>query len=399
MTPRQRTLSLYLTGGALLCAAWLFGRSEPAAVIAASAPETPANAAAVDPQRAAPLVQVALLLDTSGSMDGLIEQAKSQLWRMVNELARARRNGQQPRVELALYEYGNTNASAERGWVRQIVAFTTELDRVSEALFALTTAGGDEWCGRTIDLAMKELEWSRDPTALKMIFVAGNEAFNQGPDDPYQVVKRAAAQGITVSTIYCGDSSSADAQGWKSGALLADGRFMTIDHHFQVADIAAPQDQALAVLGVELNQTYVPYGTEGRVAQARQKEQDDNSKRYGAANFGTRAASKASAQYYNPSWDLVDATKGGAVDLGQLDEAALPDELKNLSPEDRRAFIRAKQQKRDEIQAKIRALSAERDRFVAEARKQQAEGPTSLDAAMIEAVRSQATKRGFAFAE
>ena len=33
------------------------------------------------------LIQMAILLDTSGSMDGLIEQAKAQLWKIVNELA------------------------------------------------------------------------------------------------------------------------------------------------------------------------------------------------------------------------------------------------------------------------------------------------------------------------
>ena len=38
-------------------------------------------------------IQLAILLDTSNSMDGLIGQAKSQLWKVVNELARARRNG------------------------------------------------------------------------------------------------------------------------------------------------------------------------------------------------------------------------------------------------------------------------------------------------------------------
>ena len=38
-------------------------------------------------------MQIALLLDTSGSMDGLIDQARTQLWKIVNELALAKRNG------------------------------------------------------------------------------------------------------------------------------------------------------------------------------------------------------------------------------------------------------------------------------------------------------------------
>src|SRR5262245_15502901 len=91
-------------------------------------------------------IQVAILLDTSGSMDGLIDQAKSQLWRIVNELAAARRQGAAARVEIALYEYGKQTVSAEDGFVRRILPFTDDLDRVSEALFALRTNGGEEYC-------------------------------------------------------------------------------------------------------------------------------------------------------------------------------------------------------------------------------------------------------------
>lgn len=38
-------------------------------------------------------IQLAILLDTSSSMDGLIDQAKSQLWKIVNELAVSKKNG------------------------------------------------------------------------------------------------------------------------------------------------------------------------------------------------------------------------------------------------------------------------------------------------------------------
>src|SRR5262245_28182741 len=54
-------------------------------------------------------VQIAILLDTSSSMDGLINQARSHLWGMVDELGKATRivDGKlrTARVELALYEY------------------------------------------------------------------------------------------------------------------------------------------------------------------------------------------------------------------------------------------------------------------------------------------------------
>src|SRR5690349_1533334 len=89
-----------------------------------------------------PLVQIAILLDTSGSMEGLIEQAKSQLWRIVNEFAKAKQEGVTPEVQVALYEYGKSSLSQSSGWVRRIQPLTTDLDKISEELFALRTNGG-----------------------------------------------------------------------------------------------------------------------------------------------------------------------------------------------------------------------------------------------------------------
>src|SRR3954453_3739269 len=101
------------------------------------------NARANEPEREKPLIQLALLLDTSNSMDGLIDQARSQLWTVVNHLAKCKKDGQSPRLEVALSEYGNDNLSQKSGWVRQVLPFTEALDSVSEKLFALRTNGGE----------------------------------------------------------------------------------------------------------------------------------------------------------------------------------------------------------------------------------------------------------------
>src|SRR5213075_3096371 len=97
-----------------------------------------------------PVIQVAILLDTSGSMDGLIDQTRKQLWRVVNELATAKKDGHSPNLQVALYEYGNDAIPAENGYIRRVLPLTTDLDRVSEELFALLTNGGSEYCGQVI---------------------------------------------------------------------------------------------------------------------------------------------------------------------------------------------------------------------------------------------------------
>src|SRR5688500_18310345 len=117
-----------------------------------------------------PLIQVALLLDTSNSMDGLINQARSQLWTIVNEFARCKRDGQTPRAQVALYEYGNNNLAAGEGYIRMVLPLTEDLDRVSEKLHSLSTNGGDEYCGHVIGSAVNSLAWSADAKVYKAIF-------------------------------------------------------------------------------------------------------------------------------------------------------------------------------------------------------------------------------------
>ena len=52
-------------------------------------------------------IQLALLLDVSGSMNGLINQAQGQLWNLVNVLSTYQKKDIRPTIELALITYGN----------------------------------------------------------------------------------------------------------------------------------------------------------------------------------------------------------------------------------------------------------------------------------------------------
>ena len=96
-------------------------------------------------------VQIALLLDTSNSMDGLINQAKAQLWDIVNEFTYVRcGHKSRPTLEIALYQYGNNDLPSGEGYIQQVLGFSSDLDEISEKLFSLTTNGGEEFCGQVI---------------------------------------------------------------------------------------------------------------------------------------------------------------------------------------------------------------------------------------------------------
>ncbi len=238
-----------------------------------------------------PVVQIALLLDTSNSMDGLINQAKGQLWKIVNEFINAKQNGQRPELQVALYEYGKATLSASGGYIRQIQPFTTDLDKLSEELFALKTNGGDEYCGWVIREAVRNLGWSKSSDDYKAIFIAGNEPFTQGPVKFQDSCKEAITRGILVNTIHCGDEQTGSSTGWRDGALLAEGRFMFIDQDRAVVHFKAPQDEEISRLGVELNKTYIGYGALGREGLARQTKQDDNASSFSSSGSSVSRAS------------------------------------------------------------------------------------------------------------
>jgi hypothetical protein len=341
-------------------------------------------------------VQFAILLDTSNSMDGLIDQAKSQLWKIVNEFSKAQRDGQHPDIQVALYQYGTPSLGIETGYTRQLLPLTDDLDKVSEALFKLATNGGDEFCGTVIQKATTSLQWSNRKDAYKAIFIAGNEPFTQGNVDYRNACHEAISKGIVVNTIFCGNEQEGISTNWKDGAMLADGSYMSINQDVKVVHIDAPQDKDIAELGAKINSTYVTYGQQGAVGAANQQAQDVNAARGGRGGGVERAITKGSANYRNGTWDLVDAVNNKSVKLEDVKDADLPEEMRKLDAKGREAFIQQKTAERAEMQKKIQTLSADREKFLAKKRKE-GTGPSTFDQAVIDTLRVQAGKEGLSF--
>ncbi len=343
------------------------------------------------------LVQIAILLDTSNSMDGLIEQAKSQLWKVVNEFNDAKQEGKTAVVQVALYEYGNSGLSMGNNYIRQVLPFTRDLDKVSEQLFKLTTNGGDEYCGAVIRVALDDLAWDRKGSTYKAMFIAGNEPFTQGPVSSQDACKAAIQKGVVVNTIHCGDQAQGERGGWRTGAALAEGKYLTINQDKAIVHVDTPQDQEITRLSIELNKTYISYGKDGARGMANQTAQDNNASSYKQAGSAVeRAVTKTSANYKNSTWDLVDACKKDGLKLADVPEAELPAELKKMTPEERQAYVDKNAAERTEIQIKIKNLNDERQAYIAKAAKEKGQDDT-LDKAMAKAVREQAEKRGVDF--
>lgn len=338
-------------------------------------------------------VRIALLLDTSNSMDGLINQAKAQLWDIVNEFTYARcGNGTRPLLQISLYEYGNDKLSSEEGYIRQVIGFTDDLDELSEKLFSLTTDGGEEYCGEVIQTSLDQLKWGKNDDDLKLIFIAGNEPFTQGKLDYKEAALQAKEKDVIVNTIFCGNVRQGVSTKWKDGAVLTGGEYMAIDHNRQVVHIKTPYDKVIIELNGKLNNTYIGYGSRGREKKAMQSMQDSNAAEMQEAVAVKRTLSKSSSYYRNSSWDLVDAVKDENLDVSKLKQDDLPQVLKGKSEKEIKAYVSKKKAERSAIQTEIQATNAKRDAYIA---KQQNQEKGELENALINAIKKQASSKNF----
>jgi hypothetical protein len=340
-------------------------------------------------------IQVAILLDVSNSMDGLIDQAKAQLWNMVNTMGSARCDGLQPTFELALYEYGRPNNGDEKGYIRQLHAFTGNLDLVSNTLFGLSTNGGDEYCPQVIVESANDLPWDKNSGTYKAIFIAGNESFRQGKVPWSLACEKARQKGVIVNTIYCGDRQEGIAEYWNLGAECGNGSFTNINQDVKEREIDTPYDSMLFVLNDKLNTTYISYGARGAEASALQADMDKANYTLSKSAAAKRTEVKSKAGLYrNDDWDLVDAMESDKEFLSKMDMEQLPSSLKNMNKaEIEKVLVQAKKE-RGAVQQQIAVLSGKRNEFIRKelAKPGQDSGTPTLETEIERIIRQQAKR-------
>ncbi len=340
------------------------------------------------------IVKIALLLDTSNSMDGLINQAKSQLWDIVNEFTHAKcGDNNRPELQIAIYQYGNDGLPSREGYIQQVLNFSSDLDEISEKLFSLRTNGGEEFCGEVIQTSIKQLDWGKNPDNLKMIFIAGNEPFTQGKLNYKDAVTNAKEKDIIVNTIFCGNYEEGIETDWKKGAILTGGEYMAIDHNREVVHINTPYDDIIIQLNSKLNKTYISYGALGRSKIEMQSSQDNNARELEEVVAVKRAVSKSSRLYNNKSWDLVDAAAEADFDINSIEKEELPQELKGKTKKEITSYIASKKTEREDIQKEIQDLNTKREVYINENKKEGATG--ELENAMLCAIKKQAKIKNY----
>ncbi|UKB85156.1 VWA domain-containing protein [Chryseobacterium sp. MEBOG06] len=341
-------------------------------------------------------IQVALLLDTSNSMDGLIDQAKSRLWNIVNTLTTLKYNGKAPQVEIALYEYGNDGIRDEN-YIRQVTPLTQDLDLVSEKLFALRTNGGSEYCGAVIRDASSNLNWDRNENSMKLIYIAGNEPFNQGKIDYKEVISKAKNRNIYTNTIFCGSREEGIQNLWQNGASIGSGKYFNIDSDRKVLYIETPYDIRISESNAKLNDTYIYYGSHGSEYKLKQIAQDKNAEIQSVSNLVERTVSKSKKNAYkNEHWDLVDRAEKDAGFIASVKESELPNELRGKSKDEIKKAVAIKSAEREKIQREIEMLSKKRQTYIDdEMKKRGTDNSDDLGKAMESSILELAKKNGY----
>lgn len=340
-------------------------------------------------------IQAAILLDVSNSMDGLINQAKTQLWNMVSVMGRAKCNEQTPVIEIALYEYGRQENQQKEGYVKKISGFSGDLDQLSQYLFSLNTHGGEEYCGHVMYSSLVELEWSTSPSDYKVIFIAGNEDFLQGDISFTQACTKAKEKGVIINTIYCGNKERGIAEHWNLGGECGNGSYTHINANAKEDDIDTPYDSVLFSLNTKLNGTYVRYGSFGESGYSNMAKADVANIALNKKAGLKRIAVKGKKELYsNTGWDLVDAFQRDSVVLNKVELKSLPDSLQNKSREEIKQIVMLKNEERNAIQKEIASLSIQRDFFIAaeKAKKQSGGKEQTLETEIEKIIKEQARR-------
>ncbi len=346
-------------------------------------------------------VEAVFVLDTTGSMGGMIETAREKIWSIATTLAQG-----DPRPEISI----GLVAFRDRGdeYVTRVIDLTTDLDAIYGELMQFRAAGGGdipEAVNEALYDAVHRISWSDNPNSYRVVFLVGDAPPHMNyPDDVKypETLAVAAAKGIVVNTIQCGNMT-ATTHHWQRIAALGQGRYFSVDQAGGGVTINSPFDEQISLLSRDLDRTRIYFGTEEeREAQFARAAAVDEIIVTGSRAAGARRAEYAmmvGAAGIDPhrSRELVTQSMDGSVDIDALDDAVLPPAIRELSADERRALIAEHAEQRVALEAQISELSQQRRDYIAERLAERGGAEDSLDHQLFEAVRAQAAERGIAY--
>jgi Mg-chelatase subunit ChlD len=349
-----------------------------------------------------PKVDVVFVLDTTGSMSGLIQTAKEKIWSIATTMASAQPT---PEIRIGLVAY------RDRGdhYVTKVVDLSDDLDSVYATLMDFQADGGGdtpESVNKALYDAVHNVSWSQGSQAYQVVFLVGDAPPHMDYQDEMkypEIVAAAKKKGIVINTIQCGDIPTT-AGPWTQIASLGHGKFFQVEQAGSAVALATPFDAEIAALSARLDDTRLYFGTEKEKERMASKvaatdklhaSASDESRARRAA-FNVSAGGKANLLGEN---ELVAGIASGAIKLADLDEAELPAALQPMAPEEQAAYVAGLAGEREELQRQIRELAEDRDDFLKKRVEEAGGYKDSLDQKIYEAVAEQAGEAGLEYSD
>jgi hypothetical protein len=344
-----------------------------------------------------PAVEVMFVLDTTGSMGGLIAAAKEKIWSIANTLATA---DPAPAIRMGLVGYRDRGD----GYVTTVTPLSDDLDAVYTQLMQYRADGGGdgpESVNQALYEAVTKPDWRPDNATYRVIFLVGDAPPHMDYQDDVKYMEScrlAARQDIVINTIQCGNMPETKPV-WRKIAHLAEGAYFQVAQSGSAVLYDTPYDQKIADLSSALDDTRIYYGDAEQVARmkAREREADTIYEAAAPSAVAKRTifnSSKAGAKNFLGSQELVDDVVSGRVKLDAVKEEELPDELKTMNTSERQAHIAAQGAKRQALQQQIEDLAGQRQRYIEEKVKLAGQkGAASLDAQIYQCIQAQAAEK------
>lgn len=373
----RNTLRILAIAGAL-AAPVLVSRPAPAEAVAATKPA------------ASRLVEVCFVLDTTGSMSGLIDGAKKKIWSIANSIIAA---DPKAKVRFALVPY------RDRGddYVTRVFDLTDDLDKVFADLQSFEAGGGGdgpESVNQALDEAVSKVAWTSDGETAKFIFLVGDFPPHMDyPDDVKfpKTCEAAVKKNLIINTVQCGDQSET-AEIWREIARRGEGTYVALEQSGGMIAVDTPMDGEIAELSAQIGALAVPYGS---VEQQREVA----SKTVAAAS--APAAVQADRAYFNTAsgkaiqgrGDLISDVRESSVALDAIPDAELPENMRAMSAEQRVEYLKAQGEKRDALNARVAELSKQRQAYIAEQNRKLPASADAFDAKVSETVKMQLERK------
>ena len=339
-------------------------------------------------------IQVAFVLDTTGSMSGLIEGAKRKIWSIANNLKDLEPS---PEIEFALIGYRDKGDA----YITKTYQMTADLQDIYGKLIAFRAGGGGD-TPESVNQALREtiydIDWSDDDEVFRVAFLVGDAPPHMDyQEDQYPaIIERAQEKDIVVNAIQAGTMRSTTPI-WKEIASLGGGDFAQIEQSGGMQVVVTPFDDEIQQKNIELNRTVIPYGNRAQQSRVRNKTAGAISAAPSIASDMAAYISKSStkSKVVTGAGDLTEEIMSGALEVEALEEDALPEELKELSKDERAEFIEGNIEKRQAAQGQLESLVAKRDAWI-EKQRAEAESPAdSFDLKVERMIEEQSASKGF----